>query len=88
VKSKRGETHVRHQLAEVALGVKISAEHEQLAKQRQKIATTSTAHRKCAVRRRHRDVASANTPYVKNKRAFFGYFLCTGKESDSLAAGE
>jgi hypothetical protein len=23
---------------------------------------TSTAHRKCAVRRRHRDVASANTP--------------------------
>jgi hypothetical protein len=43
------------------------------------------AHRKCAVRRRHRDVASANTPYVKNKRAFFGYFLCTGKESDSLA---
>src|ERR1700722_18036766 len=21
-------------------------------------------------------------------RAFFGYFLCTGKESDSLAAGE
>ena len=45
----------------------------------------STAHRKCAVRRRYRDVASANTPYAKNKRAFFGYFLCTGKESDSLA---
>jgi hypothetical protein len=22
------------------------------------------------------------------QRAFFGYFLCTGKESDSLAAGE
>jgi uncharacterized protein (UPF0548 family) len=22
------------------------------------------------------------------RRAFFGYFLCTGKESDSLAAGE
>ena len=48
-------------------------------------AASWTAHRKCAVRRRHRDVASANTPYAKNKRAFFGYFLCTGKESDSLA---
>jgi hypothetical protein len=53
-----------------------------------KQAATSTAHRKCAVRRRHRDVASANTACAKNKRAFFGYFLCTGKESDSLAAGE
>jgi hypothetical protein len=30
-------------------------------------------------------VASANTAYAKNKPAFFGYFLCTGKESDSLA---
>jgi hypothetical protein len=32
-----------------------------------------------------RDVHSANTAHEKNKRAFFGYFLCTGKESDSLA---
>jgi hypothetical protein len=24
----------------------------------------------------------------EEKRGFFGYFLCTGKESDSLAAGE
>ena len=42
-----------------------------------KFATTPMAHRMCAVRRRYRDVASANTAYAKNKRAFFGYFLCT-----------
>jgi hypothetical protein len=32
-----------------------------LQDQNNQITTTLTAHRKCAVRRRHRDVASANT---------------------------
>ena len=38
----------------------------------------------CAVRRRDMDVASANTPYVKNKRAFLVTSLHE-QRSDSLA---
>jgi hypothetical protein len=42
------------------------------------------AHRKCAVRRVYMDVHSANTPYVKNRRAFSVTSLHE-QRSDSLA---
>jgi hypothetical protein len=48
-------------------------------------ATAVTREQDAAVRRRHRDVPSANRTHREEKGAFFGYFLCTSKESDSLA---
>ena len=53
------------------------------------VATTPTAHRKCAVRRRHRDVASANTPHVKkNVLSLVTFFARAKKVTRSPQASE